>query len=214
VSFDRLAPHYRWMEFFSAGELLQRCRLAHLNRITGVQRALILGEGNGRFLVEFLARHPLAEVTCVDSSQSMLSQARERVRRRGFDLSRIAFTHADALDWRPSSASFELVVTHFFLDCFPPDQLGRVVSRAAEALLPGGCWLLADFCEPPHGLPKWRARLMLALMYAFFRRATALAAKRLTPPDDYLQQGGLSLRDRRRFEFGLLHSDVWEKSMA
>jgi len=33
MSFDVLAPHYRWMELVCAGDLLQRCRMAHLARV-------------------------------------------------------------------------------------------------------------------------------------------------------------------------------------
>src|SRR5439155_22241467 len=39
MSFDTLAPHYRWMEFILAGKKLQRCRTAFLDEIpTGLQR--------------------------------------------------------------------------------------------------------------------------------------------------------------------------------
>ena len=50
MSFDLLAPHYRWMEWVLAGEKLQRCRTAWLEVLPAPARVLILGEGNGRFL--------------------------------------------------------------------------------------------------------------------------------------------------------------------
>jgi hypothetical protein len=71
--------------------------------------------------------------------------------------------------------------------------------------------LLADFHEPPSGLAKWRARLILETMYLFFRWMAGLPAARLTPPDKALAEAGFVLRERRFFDWGLLHSDLWER---
>src|SRR5882762_1835947 len=51
--FDRLAPHYYWMECVLAGRTLQRCRTAFLEQTRDATAALLIGEGNGRFLAEF-----------------------------------------------------------------------------------------------------------------------------------------------------------------
>src|SRR5690349_9347963 len=72
MSFDVLAPHYRWMEFVLAGEKLQRCRTAFLDSTGGAKNILILGEGNGRFLLECRRKFPDGQITCVDASARML----------------------------------------------------------------------------------------------------------------------------------------------
>src|ERR1044071_8046631 len=79
MSFDALAPHYRWMEFMLAGEKLQRCRTAFLNEIRGAWNILLLGEGPGRCLLECVRRFANARITCVDASGPMLTQARRRL---------------------------------------------------------------------------------------------------------------------------------------
>jgi hypothetical protein len=56
MSFDRLAPHYRWLEWVLAGRKLQRCRTAFLDEIGRADATLLVGEGNGRFLGELLKR--------------------------------------------------------------------------------------------------------------------------------------------------------------
>src|SRR4051812_20630121 len=83
VSFDVLAPHYRWMELLLAGEKLQRCRTAFLKEVADARDVLIVGEGHGRFLVECRRRLPDARITCVDASERMLEVARARLRRAG-----------------------------------------------------------------------------------------------------------------------------------
>jgi hypothetical protein len=50
-------------------------------------------------------------------------------------------------------------------------------------------------------------------MYAFFRFVTRLPARKLTPPDNYLQAAGFRLRSRQQTDWGLLHSDWWERSV-
>jgi hypothetical protein len=59
MSFDTLAPYYRALELVLAGKVMQQCRTAYLDQTTGVKRALLLGEGPGRYLVELLQVNPI-----------------------------------------------------------------------------------------------------------------------------------------------------------
>lgn len=77
------------MELISAGGILQRCRTAFLAETAGCQRALLLGEGPGRFLVELLRVNPRVEVTCVEQSSRMIVEARRAVKRSGLDDARV-----------------------------------------------------------------------------------------------------------------------------
>jgi len=210
MSFDVLAPHYRWMEFVSAGEKLQRCRTAFLDRVVGANRILILGEGNGRFLLECRRKLPDAKITVVDASAQMLARARKRLERRGIDAGRIDFVRGDALAWTPEAGAFDLIVTHFFLDCFRADQLEPLIVRLARAGAPRANWLLSDFQSAPAGLARFRSKLILWLMYRFFEAVTRLPASALTPPDVFIERHGFKLREREVFDWGLLHSDRWQ----
>lgn len=202
--FDLLAPHYRWMEWVLAGSILQSCRTRHLPAIPDSRKILLLGEGPGRFLSEVIRVCPGAEITCLDSSAGMLRQAQRVAAAR--------FVHADILEHDLGTEQYDSVATHFFLDCFAREQLRQLVSRIARALKPGGTWLLSDFCLPSSGPQRWRAAVILKVMYAFFRTVTALPARQLTNPDSYLEQNGLVLLKRDTANFGLLHSDLWRKA--
>ena len=210
MSFDRLAPHYRWMELLLAGRKLQRCRTTFLDTLPPVRHALLLGEGNGRFLREFLRKQSTARVTCVDASPRMLKAAQGRARCPSPpQIPQITFICCDATQWEPPQGEFDLVVSNFFLDCFRPDQIDLIAEEISGALTDDARWLIADFCEPRRGWRKWRARLILQSMYWFFRWATALPAGRLTAPDAVLARHGFELQARQTFEWGLLHSDLW-----
>jgi ubiquinone/menaquinone biosynthesis C-methylase UbiE len=209
--FDGLARHYRWMEFVLAGKKLQRCRTAFLDRIAGACRVLLVGEGNGRFLVACRRALPRARITCVDASIAMLAQARRGLERESGGIERTEFVHADVRKWSAPKDAFDVIATHFFLDCFAQEELARVVARLASMSAPGGAWLLADFQIPESGLKHRRAQVIVWLMYRFFRVATKLSARALERPDAHLEHRGFHLRERREFEWGLLRSEWWEK---
>jgi len=212
MSFDALAPHYRWMEFFLAGEKLQRCRTAFLPQLPAKKRILILGEGNGRFLAECRRQFPEAQITVVDASARMLELARARLAGQGGVDRGTDFVCADALEWMPPTGGFDLIVTHFFLDCFRADQLEKLLASLARAAAPGADWLLADFQEASAGWRRVRSRLILWVMYRFFTFVTRLPAHELTPPDALIQRHGFQLRERTLRDWGLLHTDWWSRS--
>ncbi len=211
VSFDKLAPHYRWMEFVLAGEKLQRARTAFLPQVTDAQRILILGEGNGRFLTACRHALPNARITCVDASARMLAIARSRLMGTGQSLNKVEFVTANALMWPAPANSFDLIVTHFFLDCFAPQELDHVVTNLARAARPKAAWLLADFQTPAGGVARYRAVAIHRLMYFFFRAVTGLSARKLTNPDALFQRHGFALRDRSVSDWGLLRADWWQR---
>jgi SAM-dependent methyltransferase len=212
MSFDTLAPYYRVLEWVTAGSVLQRCRTAFLAETAHARRALVLGEGPGRFLVELLRTNPGVQVTCVERSPRMIEAARSQLHES--ELARVRFERADALEWEPPHNEYDLVVTHFFLDCFRRDELAKLVAKLAASATTDARWLLADFREPEHGWRKWRAKAVLALMYGFFRWTTGLSAFRITPPDGFLTIGGFQLTARRLANFGLAHSDLWQRGAA
>ena len=81
MSFDRLAPHYTWMEAVLAGRRLQRCRATWLESLADARDILVVGVGHGHFLRRCAARFPHARFTAVDASAAMLREAEARVRR-------------------------------------------------------------------------------------------------------------------------------------
>jgi ubiquinone/menaquinone biosynthesis C-methylase UbiE len=206
MSFDTLAPHYRWLETALAGRVLQRARLHHLPSLQHATHALLVGEGPGRFLQALRAARPDLPVTVVDVSAGMLAQAR-RADPRG----PTTFVRADLRTWEPPPGAFDAIVTSCVLDCFNADSLEKVVSRLARAATFDACWLLTDFAVPAQGWRRWRARRVHGLMYRSFRIVTRLEARELTPPDPFLRAAEFELIDRSTFNHGLLHADLWQR---
>ena len=211
MNFDRVATHYHWMEKFFAGGLMHRCRTTFLSHTRDCRHALLVGEGTGEFLVELLRSNPRIQIICVEQCEGMIKQTRQRLAREQLDDSRISFQQTDVMGWTPPKGKFDLLVTNFFLDCFRAEQLQRLIPLLAESTTAEAIWLLADFRVPERGWQRWRANMILALLYWFFKITTALSASRLTPPDNLLSANGFKLSDRRLSNFGFAHADLWSR---
>jgi ubiquinone/menaquinone biosynthesis C-methylase UbiE len=213
MSFDALALHYRWMERVLAGEKLQRARLAFVDCVRDTRRVLLVGEGHGRFLEECVRAFPGANLTVVDESARMLSVARSGVEKENrARAAKMEFIHSDVLQWTPPARAFDLIVTNFFLDCFPESLLPSVIQKLSAAASSQARWLIADFQIPSNGLARRRAKLIHATMYLFFRMATRLPARRWIDPDPFLRAEGFLLGARTVSEWGLIRSDCWHRS--
>lgn len=206
MSFDTLAPFYRVLELFTAGGKLQRCRTAFLGKIPVPRKILLAGEGHGRFLPECVKWYPEATIVMVDISARMLEIARRRVVSE-----RVEYVCEDFLDWNGPSGEFDLIVTNFFLDCFPEDPLALVVAKLGMLATPEANWLLADFEIAPTPLAGLRSRVIVGMLYAFFQSVCGLRAKKLVPPDKAMRTAGFSQVMRETYEWGLLKSEWWQR---
>lgn len=212
MSFDSIAPAYRTLETMAFGGDLQRARVACLGEIGTPRRALIVGEGNGRFLCELLRRHPSVEIDCVDASERMVELARRRVERVLPDhVRRVRFFQRDIVTWAPPETSYDLIVTHFFLDCFSEDRMAGIVTRLSRAATPGATWLLADFCVPGGGFARVRAGLWLSAMYRFFQFTAGIEATQLEDPSSSLRTAGFALKGQHLFRSGMVKSELWRR---
>lgn len=212
MSFDFIAPAYRTLETIAFGGDLQRARVDCLGEISSPRHALIVGEGNGRFLCELLRRYPNVEVDCVDASQRMLKLARKRIKRQlPADTTRVRFLCADIASWSPPEHQFDLIVTHFFLDCFSGDRIADIVNRLSRVAMPNATWLLADFCMPAGGFARIRASLWLAAMYRFFQITAGIEARELEDPSPFLRTAGFALANQHLFRRGMVKSELWHR---
>lgn len=214
MSFDRIAPHYRWLEALTFGSTLQKARTRWIQSIGAPKRVLILGEGDGRFLCEFLRVHPDAVIDCVDASGRMLELARRRVTSDlPQSVSRVKFLCENIISWSPPGP-YDLLVASFVLDCFAREELNSIIRKLARAATSEAHLILADFSIPQGVLSRAHAKLWLAAMYWFFRATTGIQATRLIDPTSELEANGLVCGARSEWRFGLVKSELWRRGQA
>ena len=211
ANFDRLARPYRWLEALAFGRALERCRTRLLPHVLDCRRALVLGDGDGRALHELLRRNNNVEVIAVDSSRAMLRELR---RRCGGYQSRLVTRHRDALAsvvTLPADDRFDLVVTHFFLDCLDQLRLDALAAAVTAHSTPATVWLISEF-RAPQGWRGAPARAVVRLLYVSFGLLTGLAVRRLPDHAAALSGAGWICMQREASLFGLLTAELWKRS--
>ena len=184
---DLIAPHYWWIERLGMGRALERRRRCFLPEIETARRALVLGDGDGRFLRELLRRNTMVRADYVDSSGRMLELARQKA-----GAERVDYRKADALRAHFAAEEYDLIATHFFFDCFGPSELETLIGGVAAAAKPGAQWIVSEFRTP-----NVLARLLVRALYLFFRITTGLKTRRLADHRPILRAHGFRLMKRK-----------------
>jgi SAM-dependent methyltransferase len=209
ADFSRIARAYRCMEYASFGTLLERTRFLRLPLLLESRRALVLGDGDGRFLARLTRANPELAADSVDFSPGMIRLARARVGRVAAE--RVDWHQADALGWTPPPSGYDVVITHFFLDCFSNLEVEQLIGRILPCLSPSGLWINSDFAIPARGWMRWPSRAIIRSLYVAFFLLAGLRTQRLPDDASALESAGLLLEDREALAGGLLKSEVWRK---
>jgi ubiquinone/menaquinone biosynthesis C-methylase UbiE len=209
---DFIAPWYEPVEHLCFGGALERRRNAFLADLGKVRTALSCGEGDGRFTAALLRSNVAVEVTAVDASRRMTQVADRRVSRLGSGLRmRVDYRCSEIHSFDPPRKSYDLIATHFFLDCFSTVEASAVIHRIAHWTAPRSRWIVSEFTQPPTPLGHlWTAAVIRGL-YAAFRVTTGLRVTHLPDYRPALQCEGFELRRQEYALGGLLVSEMWER---
>jgi len=212
--FDRVAHTYRPMEYLSFGPMLERCRFFYLPSLARARHALIIGDGDGRFLARLLAANRGLHADAIDASPAMLRLLASRAARIGAG-DRVTIFRADARTFAPPAGSphYDLVVTHFFLDCLTPAEAASLVGGLRPFLVPNALWLVSEFqISADSSIQAWLTRGIVSFLYAAFRLLTGLRVRQIPPWQEFLTQAGFTRTASRTWLGGLLVSELWQYS--
>ena len=208
---DRIARWYQLLEHIAFGRALEQRRREYMDEVADAGRVLILGDGDGRFTAEFLRRSAAIQIDSVDLSARMLDIAQERIRACELSPVRVRFHQGDVRT-TDLPVKYDLIVSHFFLDCFTRDELPALVARIAQAACPQARWLISEFHVPSVGMWRWVAAALINMMYLFFRVVTGLQTNRLPDYAASLTDQGFRRIQHRSAWHGFLVSEVWERA--
>jgi SAM-dependent methyltransferase len=210
-NYDILARPYQWLEYLTLGRTLERTRLHYLPTLTHQQSALVLGDGDGRFLSQLLAQNPNLQADAVDTSAAMLQLLRQRCEAVTPTAATRLRTHqANALTFTPPTPQkYDLVVTHFFLDCLTPPELDSLIARINPTLPPEALWLISDF-RIPNGIMRLLTKLLIRSLYLAFRLLTGLRTNHLPDYATSLTNAGLTRIAHQHRLFGILTTELWQ----
>jgi ubiquinone/menaquinone biosynthesis C-methylase UbiE len=194
------------MEYVAFGPWLWRCRCAFLLDASRCRRAVAFGDGDGRFAAQLLKENPAVEVDAVDSSGAMLKAL---VRRAGRNASRLRTHAGDARQWQPGNSRYDLIVTHFFLDCLTTAEVRALAATLRGAAAPGALWIVSEFAKPRNWFGRVVAGPIVAALYAAFGMLTGLKVRTLPDHEAALREAGFQLEKKRVWLKGLLVGEAW-----
>lgn len=209
-NFDGLARPYRWLEVLTFGPFLQRTRTHFLPQLSSCRRALVLGDGDGRFTAELLRRNSMIAVQAVDISTAMLAVLRESARGNA---NRVITEAVDLRCWQPPrNAGYDLIATHFSLDCLTTEEVASLARSVAPATASGTLWVVSEFAIPRTLFGRVIAAPLIALLYGAFRLLTGLRIRRLPDYAFGLREAGWMLQAESKHLCGLLVSQLWQRT--
>ena len=199
-NFDSVAGFYDKLTMLVFGTAIRRAQTTHLYDIPQGSNVLILGGGTGWLLAELSALNPTCKVWYIDASSKMISLSKKKMRNSNHE---IVFIHGTE-EAIPAEIMFDAVITHFYLDLFPPDACNVIIRKIRSAIRPGGCWLVADFIDT-----TWWHGVMLRMMYGFFSVMCGIEGRSLSPWENLLEENGFKEYKSRKFFGSFIKSAVF-----
>jgi ubiquinone/menaquinone biosynthesis C-methylase UbiE len=210
---DRIARTYRALEYLSFGGALQACREMYLDEVLDCRRALLCGDGDGRFLGALLRRNREVCVDFVDLSAGMIEVAERRASAIGSQaIARTRFHVGDVRELENADGEiYDLITAHFFLDCFSDEDVARVAVKLASCARPGARLLLSDFRIPTRGIGRYVDAAIIRGLYGAFRITPGLRVTRLPDYEGAIERAGFC-KERETLKLGgLLTASLWQR---
>lgn len=203
--FNRIAPYYDRLTRLVFGKAILNSQLEFLSSVRPDSTVLILGGGTGAMLPLLLRRIPSGRILYIEASSEMLKLAERNVPAEF--TTKIRFVHGTHHSL-PDGMQFDVIITNFFLDLFPDDEVGTICQELSSRLRQQGLWMISDFVKGN----KWWHGMMLWTMYRFFRLTSGITGSRLSSWDQRLRAVGLRATDSKSFFHGFIKSGLYTKS--
>lgn len=201
--FDGVANIYDRAARFVFGSSISEAQSTFLPTISPHSRVLIVGGGTGRVLAELLRLRPAVEVVYVEKSKNMLEAAKNRVGEG--DASKVRWVNDPLENWE-TSAEFDAILCHFFLDVFEHGKLEQlIVPKLVKLLKPEGKLLVSDFQQSNTISQK----ILLWAMHRFFRLTCCLESRTLGDLHGALKMAGFTAIKEAYFFKQLIFSRVY-----
>ncbi len=201
--FNLVAPVYDALGRIVFGNALAESQTCFTHLVNAGARVLVVGGGTGKAVKALMSANANCEVRYVEAASAMINRARLNL--KPFQ-ERVTFIHGTH-ESIPPDELYDVVITYFFLDLFPEERCRQVAVKLAASLKDDGIWLAADFTSGIRPLH----RFLLRTMYAFFRVASGIEARRLPQWENAIVRAGLRMERHADFYNGFIRSAVFRK---
>lgn len=203
--FNWIAAGYDRLTRLVYGKALYESQVCFLALIPPGCNILIMGGGSGAVLRKLFSLNPGARVWYIEASSRMIELTSQKL--SAAERKQTTFIHGTEKSI-PQDISVDVIITHFFLDLFPYAHLLASCRRLSAKLRLKGLWIVSDFVDG--GI--WWQRLLLWVMYRFFRVTCGISAEKLPAWGLALSLAAMKERRFQSFFSGFIKSTVYEKT--
>lgn len=204
-TFDNIAWIYDSLAWVVFRGNIRKAQLHFLSSIKPDSKVLVIGGGTGWLLDELDGFGKLMIIDYVEASGKMLELSKSKQPFENIEVNFIHGTHEKIA----VNSSYDVVITNFFLDVFKADSLHLVMDKLDSHLKNDGQWIMTDFVNTE----KFWQKLLIRLMYTFFRISSNLEGSKLLDFDLYFKKKGLNLIEQKNSFYGMIVSRIYGKSI-
>lgn len=210
--FDNAAHFYDALARLVYGDALQKAQLYLLTHIPDRSRVLVIGGGSGWILKQLILSDRQLSILYVEAAPKMLAKAKRQYAACTTSHQReVTFKLGTEAILQPHE-QFDVVITPFLLDLFPPARLQQLMQKLAASLAPAGKWLFADFWPTQNPAPLWQKTLTWA-MYTFFGALSGVEARQLPDYAAHFKSLGFTEKASESFYSGFVQAKVYLKAL-
>jgi ubiquinone/menaquinone biosynthesis C-methylase UbiE len=180
ANYDHIAPVYDLLSRVVFGRQIEAAQVCLLKFIPPHSRILIVGGGTGWILEKLAEEHGLGlKIDYVESSARMITLSRKR----DIKDNTVNFINLP-IEKYMSENLYDVIITPFIFDNFRLGKIQMVFDKLDARLMRGGMWLHADFVYDKKKPSLWQ-KLLLKIMYFFFRLTAGIETQELIAMDGY-----------------------------
>lgn len=207
--YNLLAASYDWIARAVYGKALRRAQSCFLAELPGSARVFVLGGGSGWFLEALMRQAQPQTVVYVELSSEMLRRSQVRLQRNLPEaIHNVQFIEGraeEAVQW----GEFDVIVTHCLLDMYTQPGLQALVTTLSSSLKADGAWYFSDFFIVERGWMRPVSRVMIWLMYRFFRFVCRIEARRLPDFEMAFRGIGFAAMATKEFSRGMIRAKLY-----
>ena len=209
MNFDFIARHYNWIEKIIFRSDLEKFRSMNIELIKDAKSILLLGDGDGRFLEQVSKMGTEAQIVSVDSSAKMINLSKIRVKTSHLN---VEFNCSKIENFKPSeSFNPDLIVAHFFLDCFTYDEALLILDRITRWAAVDAKFIITDFSiTEKMSFHTVYQNILTNIMICFFSLFCGISARILPNIPKIMTSSGWNCLSRKRSRHGFINSWIWQ----
>ena len=209
MNFDLIAKHYNWMEKIIFRSDLEKVRSMNLALIKNAKAILLLGDGDGRFLEQVSLMGTDAFIVSVDSSAKMIDLSKRKLEKSALN---VEFNCTKIEDFQPiESFKPDLIIAHFFLDCFTHDEVKLIIDRVSEWAAVNAKFVISDFLLTKNAsFNRIYQKMLTKIMIRFFRLFCGISTRFLPNIPKIMTSQGWNCLSQESLKSEFINSWVWQ----